>query len=85
MWSASGCPAYIYISLVKLLIKYTEGGDKTLQYSYLVTKILVVILPNWVPVLDNWVYQLPFFLFCGLGGEEVPRLVCASEVFWRET
>ena len=32
--------------------KYTEGGDKTSQYSY-----LVVILSNWVP--DNWVYRLP--------------------------
>ena len=34
------------------LLKYTEGGDKTSQYSY-----LVVILSNWVP--DNWVYRFP--------------------------
>ena len=38
------------------LLKYTEGGDKTSQYSY-----LVAILSNWVP--DNWVY-----LFRFLGG-----------------
>ena len=34
------------------LLKYTRGGDKTSQYSY-----LVAILSNWVP--DNWVYRLP--------------------------
>ena len=33
-------------------LKYTEGGDKTSQYLY-----LVIILSNWVP--DNWVYRLP--------------------------
>ena len=31
------------------LLKYTERGDKTSQYSY-----LVAILSNWVPY--NWVY-----------------------------
>ena len=37
---------------VNSLLKYTEGGDKNSQYSY-----LVVILSNWV--CDNWVYRLP--------------------------
>ena len=32
------------------LLKYTEGGDTTSQYSY-----LVAILSNWVP--DHWVYR----------------------------
>ena len=34
------------------LFKYTERGDKTSQYPY-----LVAILSNWV--LDNWVYRSP--------------------------
>ena len=33
------------------LFKYTEGGDITSQYSY-----LVAILSNWVP--DNWVLRV---------------------------
>ena len=37
-------------------LKYTEGGDKTSQYSY-----LVVVLSNWVP--DSWVYRLPTIEF----------------------
>ena len=32
------------------LLRYTEGGDKTSQYSY-----LVVILSNWFP--NNWIYR----------------------------
>ena len=40
----------IEIWLRNSLLKYTEGGDKTCQYSY-----LVVILSNSVP--DNWVYR----------------------------
>ena len=38
------------------VLKYTEGGDKTSQHSY-----LGVILANWVP--DSWVYQLPNYLY----------------------
>ena len=38
------------------LWKYTEGGDKTSQYSYLVR-----IVSNWVP--DKWVYWLLISLF----------------------
>ena len=48
------------------LLKCTEGGDKTSQYSY-----FVAILSNWV--WDNWVYRLPSrafwsesFCFCGM-------------------
>ena len=42
----------IYKYIRKSLLMYTEGGDKTSQYSY-----LVVILSNWVP--DNLVHRLP--------------------------
>ena len=34
------------------LVKYTEGGDKTFQSSY-----LVIFLLNWVP--DNGFYRMP--------------------------
>ena len=68
---------YIYIHTYgNILLKYTEGGDKTSQYSY-----LVVILSNGVP--HDWVYRSPTFMYVMFLWTTVRSVSCQGAIFAR--